>query len=66
MSHLMSAFIELMVCFNPLCRRSANAHDFIVNFPEGYATRVGERGVRLSGGQRQVSVLIVLRTEDAS
>ncbi|KAL2630546.1 hypothetical protein R1flu_015232 [Riccia fluitans] len=33
--------------------RYANAHDFIMRFPEGYATRVGERGVRLSGGQRQ-------------
>jgi len=33
--------------------RYANAHDFITRFPEGYATRVGERGVRLSGGQRQ-------------
>lgn len=32
----------------------ANLHDFVVNeLPEGYATRVGERGVRLSGGQRQ-------------
>jgi ABC transporter fused permease/ATP-binding protein len=33
--------------------RKANAHDFIVGFPEGYRTRVGERGVQLSGGQRQ-------------
>jgi ATP-binding cassette subfamily B protein len=33
--------------------RRANAHDFIVSFPEGYQTRVGERGVQLSGGQRQ-------------
>ena len=33
--------------------RVANAHDFIVGMPEGYATAVGPRGVKLSGGQRQ-------------
>jgi ABC-type multidrug transport system fused ATPase/permease subunit len=33
--------------------RQANAHDFIMRFPEGYGTLVGERGVKLSGGQRQ-------------
>ena len=33
--------------------RQANALEFIEKFPEGFATVVGERGVKLSGGQRQ-------------
>ncbi|MBA4112633.1 MAG: ABC transporter [Verminephrobacter sp.] len=33
--------------------RDAFAHDFLQALPEGYATFLGERGVRLSGGQRQ-------------
>jgi ATP-binding cassette subfamily B protein len=33
--------------------QQANAHEFIEAFPEGYATLVGDRGIKLSGGQRQ-------------
>eukprot|EP00980_Cylindrotheca_fusiformis_P007165 scaffold1505_cov118-Cylindrotheca_fusiformis.AAC.15 len=33
--------------------RSANAYDFIMGFPEGFDTPVGERGAQLSGGQKQ-------------
>ena len=33
--------------------RLANAHDFILELADGYASVVGDRGIRLSGGQRQ-------------
>ncbi len=33
--------------------KAANAHDFVVGFPDGYDTVVGERGQTLSGGERQ-------------
>jgi len=33
--------------------RAAYAHDFILELSDGYATNIGDRGVRLSGGQRQ-------------
>lgn len=33
--------------------RAAQAHEFILSFPEGYDTQLGQRGVNLSGGQKQ-------------
>ncbi|MCI4591049.1 ABC transporter ATP-binding protein/permease [Sphingobium sp. BYY-5] len=33
--------------------RAASIHDFIISLPQGYDTRVGERGLKLSGGEKQ-------------
>lgn len=33
--------------------RAASIHDFIMSLPEGYQTQVGERGLKLSGGEKQ-------------
>jgi ATP-binding cassette subfamily B protein len=41
--------------------RAANIHEFIASLPDGYDTTVGERGYRLSGGEKQrVSIARVL------
>lgn len=36
-----------------LAAKSANAHEFIMGFPDGYDTDIGQRGIKLSGGQKQ-------------
>ena len=61
-SLLFSATIEENIAYgNPAASQdqieaaaiAANAHDFIMDFPDGYQTDVGERGITLSGGQKQ-------------
>jgi ATP-binding cassette subfamily B protein len=44
---------------------AADAHEFISQFPQGYATVVGERGMRLSGGERQRIALARAFLKDA-
>jgi ATP-binding cassette subfamily C protein CydD len=44
---------------------AANAHEFILDLPEGYHTQIGERGVRLSGGQIQRIALARAFLKDA-
>ena len=46
--------------------RAANVHDTIAGFPDGYDTLVGERGYRLSGGEKQrVAIARVLLKDPA-
>jgi len=46
--------------------RAANIHDTIMSFPEGYATVVGERGYRLSGGEKQRIAIARVLLKDPS
>lgn len=45
--------------------KSANIHDFIISLPDGYATLVGERGIKMSGGERQRLTLARAFLKDA-
>src|SRR5919106_1810105 len=49
------AYGQLTAPFEAIIKaaKAAGAHDFIMRFPDGYRSEVGERGVRLSVGQRQ-------------
>jgi ATP-binding cassette subfamily B protein len=46
--------------------RAANIHDTIMSFPDGYATIVGERGYRLSGGEKQRIAIARVLLKDPS
>ena len=61
-AHLFSASIRENITFGRMdaseaamiaAAKAAHAHEFIMGFPQGYDTQVGEQGFRLSGGQRQ-------------
>ncbi|KAK4502842.1 hypothetical protein PRZ48_006268 [Zasmidium cellare] len=51
-SQLELSYDQQMELVQDACRQS-NAHDFIMELPDGYDTQVGERASMLSGGQRQ-------------
>ena len=47
-------FCSVVLMQSCVAARSANAHDFIVQQTLGYKTNVGEGGLQMSGGQKQV------------
>ena len=52
-TNLLYAKLEATQAELEAAARAANIHDFVVNLPDGYDTIVGERGYRLSGGEKQ-------------
>lgn len=38
--------------------KAANAHDFIMSFPDGYGTQVGQKGSQMSGGKCKLCVVV--------
>ena len=52
-THQVNALIMGPGEYRVTAAKAANAHDFIVKKPDGYDTKVGERGQKLSGGERQ-------------
>jgi len=60
--HLFDSSVKLNIAYGRLdateeeifsAAKQADAHEFILSLPKGYSTRVGDRGVRLSAGQKQ-------------
>jgi ATP-binding cassette subfamily B protein len=52
-TNLLYAKLDATLAELEVAARAANIHDFVVSLPDGYDTIVGERGYRLSGGEKQ-------------
>lgn len=46
--------------------KQANAHDFILSFPDGYDTQVGDKGTQISGGKFLLFAKCIIYEEDLS